>query len=132
MKKRGFLLGEFTLKIIIAIISIFLLIFLLVSLYSSFRGGEDKKKAEASLDRVFTGLNIAKSGEEFEIALVTPKNWVLMEYEVKLCICKSGWLSFDCDVGACREVDEDMEIGEIKIPNNIVIKYNGGYEIKEK
>ncbi len=55
--KRGFLLAEETLKIIIAVISIGFLVYFLVSLYNSNKSSKDLEEAEASLDFLIEQMN---------------------------------------------------------------------------
>ena len=65
MNKRGFLLGEETLKIVLAVIAIGFLVFFLVSLYSSYTRNKDLELAEASLGYLIEGIN--SGSEEVEI-----------------------------------------------------------------
>lgn len=69
--RRGFLLAEETLKIILAVISIGLLAFLLFSLYNNGKNAKDLEFAKESLDFIAKELN-AKSSE---IMIYNPKGW---------------------------------------------------------
>ena len=57
MNRKGFLLGEFTIKIIISILAIVLLIYLLFSMYSTFSAKNEIKKAQALLQNLVDYYN---------------------------------------------------------------------------
>lgn len=151
MNKKGFLLAEQTIKIVIALIAIVLLVFLLVNLYYSRVRAENQAAAINSL----TGQNkiedyINQGGTVEPLGILRPKGWYLLSFtgEIKpnsclgqncLCICynvasfhliKSFYTDEierqieECDAnGACLIVENliDREL-EIKIPVNISIK----------
>jgi len=62
LNKRGFLLGEETLKIIIAIIAISFLVYLLFSLYSANRTSKDLELAKSSLNHLIEEINSLREG----------------------------------------------------------------------
>jgi hypothetical protein len=74
MNKRGFLLGEQTLKIIVAVICILLLLGLLFSLYSSYVGDKKLEQARESLDKIQDALDEAKDNRESNLMLSTPND----------------------------------------------------------
>ena len=74
MRKRGFLLGEFSLKIIIAVICIVILIFLLVSLYSTYSNKQFLEQAKKSIKKIELGLKEAEQKGESEVVILYPKS----------------------------------------------------------
>jgi hypothetical protein len=154
--KRGFLLGEETLKIVIAVIAIFFLVYLLVSLYYASKKSKDLELAEASLNHLIEELN-AKSPE---IEIYNPKKWSVTSFPQKifnqelipqictdnnwencLCICStptSGTMLKTCSdkrEGICLE-NEFTVIGgagnniEIKPPLILTVDYDNKVIIK--
>ena len=135
MNKKGFLLGEETLKIVLAVIAIGFLVFFLVSLYYSYTNDKDLKLAEASLEHLIEQIN---SGAE-QIEIYNPKGWWLMSWpyngvrpnscsnigeESCICICEGGIIKGEdkfaerCDEkGTC--LGNEFTIGE---GNSIKIK----------
>ena len=75
MGKKGFLLGEETLKIIIAVICIMFLVYLLVSLYLSGRDNS-LELAKSSLDHLIEGLNAGNS----RIEIYNPDGWGIASF----------------------------------------------------
>ncbi|MEK6841582.1 MAG: hypothetical protein AABX91_00325 [Nanoarchaeota archaeon] len=71
MNKKGFLLAEETLKIVIAVISIGLLAFLLFSLYNNGKNAKDLEFAKESIDFLVQGIN----AESTLIDVYNPKGW---------------------------------------------------------
>ena len=68
--KKAFLLGEYTLKIIIAVLCILLLVYLLFGIFSNSQGARDLKMAEASLDDLVKEMNKAEETGEAQKALI--------------------------------------------------------------
>jgi hypothetical protein len=156
--KRGFLLGEETLKIIIAVICIGFLVFLLTSVYFSFSGDQNSKYAEASLDLISGEINRINTGGEINsegIQIPNPSGWVLLGFaeedkkpnlcsgENCICICKNILVDvFDrqiksCDSkGFCSVTPSLNKFSKIKIKNDgswiLIQKINGLIEIVEK
>ena len=154
MNKRGFLLAEEVMKIIIAVIALGLLSYLLFSLYNLNRTSDELELAESSLEHLVQELN---SGRD-EIEIFNPKGWILSSWssggdiplscsgvgwESCICICDSELLkteSRECDsVGVCSESDFvikrklsddtfELEIFErnIRISPPLVLKVNYG------
>ena len=69
--KRGFLLAEETLKIILALISISFLIYFLTALYFSSQDSKELEQAEASLEFLIKEIN---AGRE-EVEIYNPEGW---------------------------------------------------------
>jgi hypothetical protein len=71
--KKGFLLGEETLKIVIAVICIGFLIYLLVSLYFSTKTSNDLELAKSSLNFLMSEINSGKTTAD----IYNPEGWQL-------------------------------------------------------
>lgn len=132
--KRGFLLAEEGLKLIIAVICISFLIYFLTSLYLSRANDKAKQQAKADLSRISDAISSSK--ESLEISLLGPKNWELVSFvkgEEKpnsclsdncVCICKKGFVfpfhknDFvrNCNnLGECLKIKNLEKFSEIKI-----------------
>ena len=130
--KKGFLLAEETLKIILAVISIGFLVYFLTALYFANQKNEDLEQAEASLERIEKIINSV--GEKSESQDIFPQGWYLFSFTEKgkpnscagkncICICDNV-LDFsnrqitECNKnGACLVVSELKKFDEIKIKN---------------
>jgi len=120
--KKGFLLAEFSLKTIIAVLSIALLIYLLVAIYSIFSGDKEQDEAEASLERVIQNIAAIKNdpqNTELSIIITQPKSWVFVYYlngvpndcvgTKCLCICEKDSLD-SCNQGVCKITGDDINL----------------------
>ncbi len=157
MDKRGFLLAEETLKIILAVIAIGFLAYLLFSIYSARKEARDLELAKESLEYLVQEINLGAT----EVDIYNPANswWYLVSWPISgekplycenigwekcLCICKfsvaqettpSKFSSLCDDVGVCMENsayvnnDGDFYI-QIKNPP-LTLKINN-QEISEK
>lgn len=76
MNKKGFLLGEETLKIIIAVIAIILLIVFLVALYNNYTQNPDLANAKSSLNHLNDEIN--SGATTFD--LYNPPQWILSSW----------------------------------------------------
>jgi hypothetical protein len=157
MNKRGFLLGEETLKIIIALICIVFLIYFLVSLYYSKVNEQKLKEAEALLkdspESIEAKIDNLENVNPAERQLVNPKGWYLFSFTQEqkpnscvgkncLCICPKLWsLNFwgeqaeKCDEdGVCLIVEDLRGFNMIKIDHQFIIirKQAGTIQIEEK
>jgi len=74
--KKGFLLAEETLKIILAVIAIGFLAYLLFSLYNTGKDSRDLKLAEESLDFLVKEINAQRA----EVEIYNPKGWVVYSW----------------------------------------------------
>ena len=118
-RKKGLLLAEETLKIVIAVIAIGFLVYFLVSLYFSAKATKELEQAESSLNFI---LGEAAAGRT-TVDIYNPKNWWLLSGNGELCICK------DADYGSCIEkgvcetatftVGTPVKIAELPITLNI-------------
>ena len=76
MNKKGFLLGEETVKIILAVIVILFLVFFLVSLYNHYSSNKELKYAKASLNYLRAEIN---SGSE-RAEIYNPSGWYISSF----------------------------------------------------
>ena len=159
MNRRGFLLGEETVKIILAVIAISFLAYFLISLYYSSVRNQELELAKSSLERLDKeiragkeqveiynpngwylsswSLNIAESGETNEIFM--PKKCSNQNWENCICICKRGFNfrlqqepALCDDEGTCIESDfviRDKDVSWIKL-NDLPLKLNINSEEK--
>ena len=82
MGNKGFLLGEFTLKVIIAILCVLVLVALLVGIYDSFSKRKQLAQAQEAVERVIERLRVF-SGNELAVgtySLTNPRDWLLLYY----------------------------------------------------
>lgn len=104
--KRGFLLAEETLKIIIALISISFLIYFLTALYFTSQNSKGLEQAEASLEFLIKEINDGRD----EVEIYNPKDWVILSWpygnENKLpnSCSNLGW-------GDCVCITKDLNLG---------------------
>lgn len=150
--KKAFMLGEYTLKIIIAVLCLLLLFYLLFSLYSNSKDERRKQLAEASLEDVEEKMVLAReSGNVQSIALLNPEAsplgyWNDGEQGPEspkecnkncLCLCTGTWSRTAilgervviCNVPICKNFDEKLFIeGDsiLEIPRDIEVEYKEG------
>lgn len=132
--KKGFLLGEETVKIIIAVIALGFLVYLLVAIYFNSQKDEEQEQAKASLDYLIT--EIASESEEIEI--YSPSGWSILSWPFDgkspevcsslgwsscICICETpSFTSFELrtsgnyldncnENGVCKENSKDLIVG---------------------
>lgn len=74
--KKGFLLAEETLKMILAVISIGILAFLLFSIYNSSQQSRELVLAEESVDFLIQEID----SETSEIEVLNPSGWVILSW----------------------------------------------------
>jgi len=68
--KKAFLLGEYTLKIIIGVLCLLLLVYVLYTMYSNSQSARDLRMAGASLDDLVKEMDKAKETGEIQKALI--------------------------------------------------------------
>ena len=100
------------LKILIAALCLFLLIYLAVSLYQIFITKSELEQARATLGDITGKINTLEEGKNSEYLITAPKNWIIISFRSEenndnnnflseLCICPSisapgyEWLSYD-------------------------------------
>ena len=157
MNKKGFLLGEYTLKIVIAIISLLLLIYLLFTLYSNYEEERNERMAQATLDSVIEGMESAKVSSPQELTLLGGKFQGLFYFKEGeerplvcedsscLCLCfkglqkVAGWDNekwcVEGDDTFCKKASYNLDLtkGSITLPADITIGYlNNKFTITKK
>jgi hypothetical protein len=112
--KKGFLLANETLKIIIAVICISFLVYLLSMIYLSKTGTQKRADAEKSLERIEEIINSLDVGESERQGIGNPKAWHIFSFTTQkkpnscvgencLCICKKVFDigNFDRQIKEC-------------------------------
>ena len=139
--KKGFLLGEFTLKTVIAVICIIFLIFLLVSMYNTFSGKTEIEHARADLKRIQEGINIAlQTSQSYRFVFTEPKGWIITFFaqdgpsscfgQPCVCFCeeKSAWQLRSTQIKKCASADICTPVpGEFSMEKDIEL--DGAREI---
>ncbi|MEK6847732.1 MAG: hypothetical protein AABX50_01245 [Nanoarchaeota archaeon] len=155
MNKKGFLLAEETLKIIIAVIAIGFLAYFLVSLYFSAKNSQKLEQAKETLPFLISEINAGKTS----VDIYNPGGWWLISWPYGgimpnscsnlgwsncICIIPKGVLtntpaeySEDSDDGFCMEISKRTivtsianEQSPIKIENPpLKLNINNGNEI---
>jgi len=136
MNKRGFLLAEETLKILIAVICIVFLAFFIIALYNSRTGGDKIKEAKDNLDRIEEIVLSLQEGETQSQDIPNPKSWHLYSFigEEKpnlclggncLCICASTLIEgLKSQVKKCDDKGSCLIIQNL-VSSNLDIRING-------
>ncbi len=96
--RRGFLLAEETLKLVISVIAIGFLAYLLFSLYFSFKNNE-LEQAEASLDFLMSEIKAGRTSAD----IYNPEGWWILSGNNELCICKDNQPASCGEKGVCEE-----------------------------
>ena len=140
--RRGELLTEETLKIVIAVICIIFLVILVTSIYFALSGSQDAKYAEASktlISNEITRVNNGGIPSPSGLLVPNPSGWSIFSFvsndpkpnlctgENCLCICERlaiGIVNVDSriaqkcdDKGTCIVIPTLEKFGEIKIEN---------------
>jgi len=160
MNKKGNLLGEYTLKIIISAMALLLLLYLLFVLYSTFTDKQSFARAEATLESLNEKMADARenqTGSE-SIPLLEPNGWRLISFAPSLsaadkpdkcqknciCLCEDEdtawklWWAKDqiekCNIrGVCKNYDAGINDLKIELRKDVEVKFQGGnYVITEK
>lgn len=155
--KKGFLLAEETLKIVIAVIAISFLIYFLVNIYFANINGEKRLQAENLIETITPKLNNLVEGGSDSLDIFNPKGWYFFSfagYDVKpnlcagkncLCVCDNAW-DFEnrfkrqqkkCDKDGVCLIREDLgEFNEIEITGDLklinLVKSGGRIYLEEK
>ncbi|MGY4884683.1 MAG: hypothetical protein ACP5NZ_03860 [Nanobdellota archaeon] len=134
MKKKGFLLAEETLKMIIALVCIVFLVYLLIALYNSHTADKKIEEARATLSSIESIINTLNDGQTLKQDILDPEGWHLYSFPGQekpnsclnsrcLCICERSLIeviksqSSKCDKkGACLVINSlaDSEV-DLKI-----------------
>jgi len=124
MRKKGILIGEHVINIIIAVLAVVVLAYLGIQLYNSYLGGKTElKQAQATLDMIVGVVEEIKPGEEITKIITSPRDWYLLDFkkrenspdtcfgEACLCLCETLDIN-DCKKnGACKGIEEDVVVG---------------------
>jgi len=151
--KKAFLLGEYTLKIIIGVLSLLLLIYLLYSLHSNSQDERDLKMAEATLDELVGKMEEAKTGDSQTLTLLNPVGWNIYtfrkDFQYKpiacedncICVCEHDFNKINaknCDAqGVCKNFNEETYFSGptrnfMNVFGDFIIKYeNNKFTILE-
>lgn len=141
MNKKGQILEEETLKIILAVISIVILVGLLIALYSGVQKSKQLEQASAILKQVGDRVNSLNSGERDVMTITGPQGWYLFVDESKrlcvVCAPESSKCSPDVDkrcvsVNAGTTVNVNGGRIEIYIVDLIFVKQNEIVSISKK
>lgn len=89
--KRGFLLAEETLKIVIALICIGFLAYFLIALYFSHKDGQNLEFAKASLEHLVQEIN----SNSPTVEIYNPKNWVVVTWPSDIVTGTDAWIKKD-------------------------------------
>ena len=100
MNKKGFLLGEETIKLILAVIAIIFLVVFVVYLYNNFSQDKGLEQAKSSLEHLITAVTSGDSQAE----IYSPKDWIIISWpqqlmgtEISFEQCtKNGWSNCLC------------------------------------
>jgi hypothetical protein len=157
--KKGFLLGEETLKVVIAVICIAFLVYLLVAVYFSVTGNQKMKEAGASINNLISTeierINNGGTSNTEGILIPNPSDWYIFSFvgddkkpnscieQNCLCICEESfpdmfdWQLKRCDdKGICINVANLEKFERIKIDKAgvqlSIQKVNDKLEIKQK
>lgn len=147
--KKGFLLGEYTLKVIIAVLCLLLLVYLLFRVYSNYDKKKDLDNAVKSIESLIGKMNEARGNSPQSVTLLEPSKWILIYYKDKInrpglcvgsCICLCEKTFFErnqiigCEEkGSCREVSEEISLNDIALPTDLEIKFeNNKFIINKK
>jgi type II secretory pathway pseudopilin PulG len=135
MDKKGFLLAEETLKVIIAAICIIFLIVLIIAVYNAITGSKKTEQAQENLNRINDIIVSLENGESENKDITNPEGWHLLGFVYGnkpnsclnnncLCICK-GTDAEKCDKrgkGSCLIVtnltNSNLDI-KIKGPSDL-------------
>ena len=134
--KKAFLLGAYTLKIIIAVLCILLLVYVLFTLYSDSRNTKDLRMAKAVLEDLSEKMMMAKQNSPQDFVVLGFRGWGLLSYseeenmplsceESCICLCDKVEHSDKKQVEACNEK------GVCKNFDEKIKKFRLGYYWKE-
>ncbi len=132
MNNKAILMSE-TLKIILAVISIGLLVYLAFSLYGIFIKDTRLEQAEATLNQISDYIKSAQEDEETKYMILNPKEWYVVFYDAEeempgsckekncLCFCSENTKE-SCEQGVCKGFDENIKLMTIAFDDNINLK----------
>ena len=126
-KKAEFFMAE-VLKIVLAVISIGLLIYLLVSLYGIFIGKTRLAQARETLEQIIVKIEGMEEGDVEEFLIVAPKKAFFVYFDKEnsggrcsgencLCICLDSTDKKTCGItdGVCQEIKFNVKMEKIGV-----------------
>ncbi len=123
LNKKAILMPE-TLKIIIAVVCIFLLVYLAVLLYGMLIKKTALEQAKETLKQITAEINSLEEGGEGSFLITSPKNWFIISFEEGesspkqckgkncLCICGGKEIKSCDDMGICKITEKEINILE--------------------
>ena len=125
--RRGFLLGEETIKIILAVICLAGLIVFVIYIYNGYAGNQDSQNAGATLNHIVSDIKGGVTQEQ----IYNPQNWVLISFpsqstdpknfpqvctlnKWKTCLCICSDVNSCSNKGSCVQNDFSVQEGFIK------------------
>jgi hypothetical protein len=147
--KKGFLLGEETVKIVIAVVCIVFLIALLVTVYLSVSGDQQSKEAKANMqDILIKEVKNVDSGGKVNSAgtlIPNPAGWSLFSFiegdkkpnlcagQNCICLCQDILINlFDRQINACDDKGTCYASSELKKFDTIKIGKSGTFVLIQK
>lgn len=150
MNKKAFLLGEETIKIIVAVICIVFLIAILASIYFSATGSKSAKEAQSvingdnGLAKEITRVNSGGEPNEQGFLIPNPSGWNLLSFigDKKpnlcagsncICICQNVLADiFDAQIKECDKKGVCIAVSNLKSFEKIKIEKTGTYILIKK
>jgi len=118
MNKKGFLLGTFSVKIIIAILCIIVLIGGIFYIYGIYDGKRKLAQAGESLDEIKSFVDEMQDGETKVYILRMPYEWYLYSDSNKL-YCSEYGKGVIKSMKTYKEFDRDLEVSSPSGVNNL-------------
>ncbi len=148
--KKAFLLGKYTVTIIIAVLCLLLLSYLLFGIFSNSVDVRNLKMAGATLDELVGKMEEAKTNSPKSLILLNPEKWIMISYSGEeekpeqcvgncICVCTNdepGWeiVSSDIDLcnalGVCKNFENKINKIEYQIRISSKIASLGGLLMK--
>jgi len=126
MNKKGFLLGEETVKIVLAVIGITFLFVILFKIYYNYQTDQNVEIAKATLERLNTEINAMPNGGTIDFEIYGPKDKLLLKWDSPnmpntcanvgwqncLCICKTTSIGRKLPLGSYLTNDQKKQCDE--------------------
>jgi hypothetical protein len=149
MNKKGFLLGEETVKIVIAVVCIVFLIALLVLVYLSVSGDQQSKEAKNSMENVLIkeikNVDVGGQVNSTGTFIPNPGGWFLFSFiegdkkpnlcagQNCICLCQNILINlFDRQIAACDKKGTCYTSSEFKKFDKIEIGKSGTFVLIQK
>lgn len=123
--KRGLLMLEQVIKLIIAVLAILLIFYAAAMLFQSYFGKQKDLQAQGTLDRIIQVLNGLEEGRSERYTLLAPVNWYLVSFDAEhnlndrfqkpgtlvqqnvICLCEKK-----CESKFCRTIPRPLKQGD--------------------